>query len=77
MDVADDEPSRYAALQRRVEFAAEVGVYAAEAFDDAGAIGVGLQAAEAPAGVAERAVVEVHRVLCREHDADAEGALVS
>jgi hypothetical protein len=46
-----------------------------EAVDDAGAVGVRLEAADAPeAGVRERAVVEVHRVLGGCDDADAEGA---
>ena len=54
---------------------AEGGVVAREAVDDAGAVGVGLQASEAPqAGVAERAVVEVHRVLGGEDHAHTEGA---
>jgi hypothetical protein len=51
------------------------GVVAGEALDDAGAVGVGLQAPEAPeAGVAEGAVVEVHGVLGGDDDADADGS---
>ena len=43
-----------------------------ESLDHARPIGVGLQASDAPeAGVAERSVVEVHRVLGRDQDAHA------
>ncbi len=46
-----------------------------EAVEDPCAIGVGLKATDAPdAGVRERAVIEVHRVLRRDHDAHAERA---
>ncbi|HTQ06319.1 MAG TPA: hypothetical protein VMI54_20805 [Polyangiaceae bacterium] len=46
-----------------------------EAFEDARAVGVGLEAADEPgAGIAEGAVVEVHRVLGGEDEADAECA---
>ena len=64
--VAHDEP----AGSELPEDAAEVGVgggaprVVAEPFDDARAIGIGLQASERPeARVGERAIVEVHRVL--------------
>ena len=43
--------------------------------DDALAIGVGAESADAPdSGVAERAIVQVHRILRRDDHADAEGA---
>jgi hypothetical protein len=55
--VAEQEAARGEALERRAELASEGAGRAAEAVDDAGAIGVRLEAAEAPhAGVAERAV---------------------
>jgi hypothetical protein len=66
--VAHDEPPWCELLKRRVELLADVAVGAAEAVDHAGAIRVGLEAADAPhAGVAEGAVVEVHGVLRGEH----------
>jgi len=50
--VAEQEAARGEALQRRPELASELAGGAAEAVDDAGAIGVRLEAAEAPdAGV--------------------------
>ena len=58
-----------------MELLAGLAFGAAEAVHDAGSVGVGLQAADAPhARVAEGAIVEVHGVLRGEDHADAEGA---
>jgi hypothetical protein len=74
MGVAHHEPARRQHRQRLVQAAALLAVVAGHGLDHALAVGVRLQAAHAPpAGVAERAVVEVHRVL-RRHHADSEGA---
>jgi hypothetical protein len=75
--VPHHEPPRAQGLQDLVELfgaGADAG-FVDEAVEDPGAVGVGLEAAEAPeAGVAEGAVVEVHGVLGGDDDADAEGA---
>jgi hypothetical protein len=78
VDVAGEEPAGGEVLEGGGEVDAGGGVDAArggEAVEDAGAVGVGLEAAEAPeAGVGKGAVVEVHGVLGGDDDADAEGA---
>src|SRR6266542_3066160 len=76
MCVAHHEPPRREALERMREvrrgaIAVRSWARASEAVEDAGAIGVGLKASQKPeSGVAERAVVEVHRVLGGDDGAD-------
>ena len=46
-----------------------------EAIEHAGLVAVGLQAAQPPgADVRQALVVEIHRILGREHDAESDGA---
>ncbi len=77
VDVSQEEPAVAEALGEVGELlggddASGMGG-GAEALDDAGAVGIGLEAANAPqARVAEGAVVEVHGVLGGNDDADAE-----
>jgi hypothetical protein len=75
VNVSHDEPPRCEALHGATDRSCEGSVVAGEPLDDAGAVGIRLQAAEAPeAGVAEGAVVQIHGVLCGDDDAHAEGA---
>ena len=72
--IANHEPALHGARERGSSGA--IGADArAQPVDRARAVGVGLKTTNAPqAGVAERAIVEVHRVLRGDHDPDAEGA---
>lgn len=75
--VARDEPPGGEALQCEGQLVRAVSVRVAEgeAVEHAGAVGVDLQAPEAPqASVAEGAVVEIHRVLRGDDYTDAERA---
>jgi hypothetical protein len=65
LGVAEYEPALGELFDDGAELGgAEVVVAAAEAFHDAGTVGVGLEATDRPeAGVAEGAVIEVHGVL--------------
>ena len=81
MRVAHEKPPLLELLQHRRQRLWRLGLLRAEAarareaLDHTRAIGVGLQAPDAPrARVAERAVVEVHRVLRGDDDAHAERA---
>jgi len=72
--VAEEEPALGELLGDGAELGGgEAVVASAQAFHDALAIGVGLKASDCPeAGIAEGAVIEVHGVLGRDDDSDAE-----
>ena len=78
MHVAQQEEARREAAEQSDQLAAVeagAGRGALEAVEQTLAVALGLQAAEEPgADVAEALVVEVHRVLGREHDPEPEGA---
>jgi hypothetical protein len=73
--VADEEHAGFEVFEDVVVVGGVFAVGEVHAFDEAFAVGFGLEAADAPeAGVGEGAVVEVHGVLGGDDDADAEGA---